>query len=113
MEFPGVMTESAAGQSAKLPSRVIYAAHRRRRRNRRGIRDDVFRIGGWTEESAGRPFDPLMRAEKLIAVGAVPPAGVSIFCGIASSTLLPSLEKPLARAAPPLSWVVTPAGVTE
>ena len=56
---------------------------------------------------------PLIRAEKLIEVGAVPPDGVNSVCGTAISTLSPSLETPKWSGIPPLSWVVTPADVTE
>ena len=69
-------------------------------------------------KSPGRAAAPLLiRALKLIEVGAAPPAaplaGVSNACGIATSTLSPLLEKPNLSGAPPFSSVGTPADVSE
>ena len=65
-------------------------------------------------KSPGRAAAPLLiRAAKLIEVGAAPPDGVNSVCGIAISTLSPLLEAPNLSGVPPLSWVATPADVTD
>ncbi len=65
-------------------------------------------------KSPGRAAAPLLiRAAKSIDLGAAPPDGVNSTCGIAISILSPLLEAPKLSGAPPLSWVATPADVTE
>ena len=111
------------GGFAGLPAAEILRGSRRgindadlldgvvHRDQRRGIGDDVLRVAG---EIAGQSQAPLLiRAAKLIEVGAGPPDGVSSACGIATSMLLPSLETPKSSGGPSLSGVSVPADVTE
>src|ERR1700731_1873726 len=108
------MTASAAGQSVNCPSSVIKFPIVMGLFTVTGIEGSVMVYCGLLLKSPGRAAAPLsIRATKLIEVGAAPPDGVSNACGIAISILSPLLEAPKLSGAPPLSWVATPADVTE
>ena len=78
------------------------------------VEGSVMVYCGLLLKSPGRAAAPLLiRAAKLIEVGAAAPVGVSSACGIAISMLSPLLETPKLSGAPPLSWVATPVDVTE
>src|ERR1700736_4895044 len=108
------MTASAAGQSANCPSSVIRFPIVVGVFTVTGTEGSVMVYCGLLLKSPGRAAAPLLiRASKLIEVGAAPPDGVNSVCGIAISTLSPLLEVPKLSGAPPLSWVAAPADVTE
>jgi len=81
---------------------------------------DAKASGDWTivtRDDGGKQWaykgKPLYEFAKDTKPGDVTGDGVNSVCGIAISTLSPLLEAPKLSGAPPLSWVATPADVTE